>query len=185
MARAIPVGSLGRAVCKLCGSFLVAFWSFLRQTPSISSNEGRFEAKMMPSLRNNGLEIFARNINKLRERLCGQYRGANPLLVGFDSHRPLHIGFRQVVDLQAKKPTSAGWLFCCLVDIWSEGDRAWSRTIKFFPTGCSSAIAAARTRQPVRRLSTRCRRWLISADWPLRSESSPSAQCARAYAPRR
>jgi hypothetical protein len=28
--------------------------------------------------------------------------------------------YTQVVDLQKKKPTSLGWLFCCLVDIWSE-----------------------------------------------------------------
>ena len=42
----------------------------------------------------------------------------------FDSHRPLHIEFSQIVDLQVKKPTSAGWLFCCLVDIWSLRERA-------------------------------------------------------------
>lgn len=30
----------------------------------------------------------------------------------FDSHRPLHIEFRQVVDLQKKKPIEHGWLFC-------------------------------------------------------------------------
>lgn len=36
------------------------------------------------------------------------------LLEKFDSHRPLQIEFRQVDDLQRKKPTETGWLFCCL-----------------------------------------------------------------------
>lgn len=34
-----------------------------------------------------------------------------------DSLRPLHIEFRRIVDLQKRKPTGSGWLFCCLVDI--------------------------------------------------------------------
>ena len=40
-----------------------------------------------------------------------------------DSLRPLHIGFRQVVDLQAKKPTCEGWLF----SVCSMSGRRWVR----------------------------------------------------------
>ena len=53
----------------------------------------------------------------------------NELATGCCSHRPLHIEFSQVVDLKKKKPTEFGWLFCCLVDIWSELGRALSYSV--------------------------------------------------------
>lgn len=41
--------------------------------------------------------------------------------------------------LQVKKPTDTGWLFCCLVDIWSELGGATSTCIQRSPTDRLSA----------------------------------------------
>ena len=85
----------------------------------------------LTKVRKDGKQSAERRGRRLKGALIKRLK-SREILQLFGSRRMQRYG-SSLTDLMREKPTVEGWLFCCLVDIWSQAGRALPCLIQDFP----------------------------------------------------